>query len=353
MNNAEFDGNYFVGWGLALLLAGSIFMALSLIKSKILSQTPPKNLALHKTYDLIQGIFQNTGRIFFLAVSLYFGSFLLNLPDSIADGLGNGVFLILLGQVGWWGTWWIGRWAKSTFNTKRESDSAQASAIGLLKILGQTVLWAFLILAGLSNIGFEVSTLIAGLGVGGIAIALASQKILGDLFASLTIILDRPFLVGDFIISNDILGNVEVIGLKTTHIRSLEGELLIISNSDLLESRLRNFQRMEERRAKLNIGVIYQTPLEKLKSIPQMVQEIIESQEQTRFVRAHFKEYGSYSLNFEIVFFVTSREYKVYMDILQEVNLQIFERFENEKIEFAYPSQTVFIDERGKESKDN
>ena len=198
--------------------------------------------------------------------------------------------------------------------------------------------------------GFEVSTLVAGLGVGGIAIALASQKILGDLFASLTIILDRPFVVGDYIVSNDIRGVVIKIGLKTTLVRSLEGEMLILPNSDLLESRLRNFRRMEERRALLNIGVVYQTSLEKLKSIPQLIQEIIESQENTRFDRAHFKSYGPHSLDFEIVYFLKSRDYHLYMDTLQEVNLRIFELFEKENIEFAYPTQTLFIAEPEKDN---
>ncbi len=344
MSILEVDKYFMMNFGAAFVSASLIFFGLKSLKSKALAKLPPENLAFRKTYDLIQGLALKTHWVFFLATSLYFSSLLLKLPISIAEKLGQTAFLILLAQVGWWGSWWLGHWAKITFDKKKDTDSAQASAIGLLKILGQTVLWVFLVLAGLSNVGFEVSTLIAGLGVGGIAIALASQKILGDLFASLTIILDRPFVVGDYIISNDTRGTVKKIGLKTTLVRSLNGELLIIPNSDLLESRLQNFRRMEERRALLNIGVVYQTSAEKLKIIPKMVQEIIETQKNTRFDRAHFKEYGPHSLNFEIVYFSTSRDYHLYLDTLQEVNLRIFELFAKEEIEFAYPTQTILFD---------
>ena len=344
MNLPELNQGLLIRSGTALILAGFIFGTLQVLKSKILAQSPPENPTFRKTYDLIQGLLLKTRWLFILIISLYFGSLSLNLPAPIIDGFGQAVFLILLVQLGLWGTWWLSHWAKIIFKEKKETDSAQASAIGLIKILGQTVLWVFLIVAGLSNLGFEVSTLVAGLGVGGIAIALASQKILGDLFASLTIILDRPFVVGDFIISNEMRGTVKKIGLKTTLVRSLNGEMLILPNSDLLESRVQNFRRMEERRTLLNIGVVYQTPIEKLKTIPEKIQGIIESKENTRFDRAHFKEYGPHSLNFEIVYFLISRDYHLYMDTLQEVNLEIFELFEKEKIEFAYPTQTLFLD---------
>ncbi|MEK9629449.1 MAG: mechanosensitive ion channel family protein [Nitrospinota bacterium] len=351
MDLLEINQTFLVHLGTALGLAGLAFGLLQLLKSKILAQSPPKNPTFRKTYDLIQGLLSKTRWFFVLILSIYFGSLVLNLPGPVAKKIGQVVFIVLLIQIGLWGTWWLSHWAKVTFKAKKESDSAQASAIGLLKIIGQTVLWVILIVAGLSNLGFEVSTLVAGLGVGGIAIALASQKILGDLFASLTIILDKPFVVGDYIVSNDIRGTVKKIGLKTTLVRSLEGEMLILPNSDLLESRLRNFRRMEERRALISIGVVYQTPLEKLKIIPKLVREIIEGQENTRFDRAHFKEYGPHSLNFEIVYFLTSRDYHLYMDTLQEVNLKIFELFEKEKIEFAYPTQTVFLE--GKDENKN
>ena len=331
-------------WAASVALTVLVFGLGLLVKSRYLAKPVPENPAFKKTHELMRGLFTRTGWLFFLALSLYMGSLLLKLPDRYKAGLDQGVFLVLLLQVGWWGSWWLRYWAKTTYEEVRETDTARATAVGIMKVLGQSVLWLILILAGLANMGFEVSTLIAGLGVGGIAIALASQKILGDLFASMTLILDRPFVVGDFIICGDIRGNVEQIGLKTTHIRSLGGELLILSNSDILESRVQNFKKMKKRRALLSLRVTYQTSLEHLKNIPGIVKEIIESQEGVKFDRAHFKEYGPYSLNFEIVFFVEPPDYKPYLDTLQNVNLEIFERFGKEGIQFAYPTQTIQLD---------
>ena len=195
----------------------------------------------------------------------------------------------------------------------------------------------------LDNLGVNVSALIAGLGVGGIAVALAVQNILGDLFASFSIVLDKPFVIGDFIIVENFLGTIEHIGLKTTRVRSLSGEQLIFSNTDLLKSRIRNYKRMYERRIVFSIGVVYQTSHEKLTKIPNIIKHIINQQEQTRFDRAHFKEYGPYALNFEIVYWIENPDYNIYMEIQQAINLKIFQQFESEGIEFAYPSQSLYI----------
>jgi small-conductance mechanosensitive channel len=195
----------------------------------------------------------------------------------------------------------------------------------------------------LDTYGVNVTTLIAGLGISGIAVALAVQNVLGDLFASFSIVFDKPFVIGDFIIVGDYLGTVEYVGLKTTRIRSLSGEQLVFSNGDLLKSRIRNFKRMFERRVVFTIGVLYQTTYEHLIEIPKMIQSIIENQSQVRFDRAHFKEYGAYSLNFEIVYWIQNPDYNVYMDIQQTINLSIFKQFKEKGIEFAYPTQTLFV----------
>ncbi len=179
--------------------------------------------------------------------------------------------------------------------------------------------------------------------MGGIAIALATQSILSDLFASLSILLDRPFEVGHFIIVGDHLGSVEKIGLKTTRIRSLSGELIIFGNNDLLQSRIRNFTHFQERRVVFKFGVLYGTPAEKLKKIPGMVREIIEKTDNTRFDRAHFMAFGDYSLLFEIVYYVLSPDYTEYMNIQEKINFAILERFEEEGIQFAFPTRTVHI----------
>ena len=203
--------------------------------------------------------------------------------------------------------------------------------------------WCIGVLVALDNLGIDVTALITGLGIGGVAIALATQNILGDLFASLSIMLDKPFVVGDFIRSGDHLGTVERIGLKTTRLRSLTGEQLIFSNNDLLQSRLRNYKRMAERRVLFRIGVTYQTPAGQLEAIPMMVRGIIESVGTVRVDRAHFAAFGDSSYDFEFVYYVLSPDYNVYMDVQQAINLTIVRAFERERIEFAYPTRTLFL----------
>jgi len=198
---------------------------------------------------------------------------------------------------------------------------------------------------GLHNLGIDITALIASLGIGGIAVALAVQNILADLFACLTISFDKPFVIGDFIIVGDLMGTVEHIGLKTTRIRSLSGEQLVFSNNDLLGSRIRNFKRMYERRVVFNFGVVYQTSYDHLAEIPAMVKKVIGAQEQTRFDRAHFKSYGDSSLDFEVVYYVLVPDYNTYMDIQQAINMSLFRQFEKKGIQFAYPTRTLYINQ--------
>jgi small-conductance mechanosensitive channel len=226
---------------------------------------------------------------------------------------------------------------------KIQLDAAAATTLTAVGFVVRILLWSIIILIALDNLGVDITALVAGLGISGVAVALAVQNILGDLFASFSIVLDKPFVIGDFIIVDDYLGTVEHVGLKTTRVRSLSGEQLVFSNADLLGSRVRNYKRMYERRVVFSIGVVYQTPYEKLKEIPTIIQKIIEAQEQARFDRAHFKEYGPYSLNFEVVYWVDNPDYNVYMNIQQAINLAIFERFEEEDIEFAYPTQSLYV----------
>lgn len=209
----------------------------------------------------------------------------------------------------------------------------------------KVVLFLVFLLLGLENFGINVTALIAGLGVGGIAIGLASQKILGDLFASISIVLDKPFRVGDFIRFNDVSGTVMHIGMKSTRIRSLSGEEIVLSNSDLLNGRINNFRKMQERRVSFNIGVLYQTSQDQLKRIPEIIQKVIEATPNTRFDRAHFFQFGGSSLDFQIVYFVLSNDFLTYMNAQQNINLNLFKRFEEEKIGFAYPTQSIFVED--------
>ena len=217
------------------------------------------------------------------------------------------------------------------------------TTITFLGFVARLLLWIIVLLLILDNLGVNITGLVAGLGIGGIAVALALQNILGDLFASLSIVLDKPFVIGDFVVVDSLSGTIEHIGLKTTRIRSLSGEQLIFSNNDLLKSRVHNYKRMSERRIVFSFGVVYQTPLEKLKAIKEIVSDIITKEEKARLDRVHFKEYGDSSLNFEVVYFVNDPDYNIYMDVQEAINLEIFRRFQEEGIEFAYPTRTLFI----------
>ena len=223
-----------------------------------------------------------------------------------------------------------------------KKEALERSLKGILRV-AKVLVWGSAIIFFLDNLGFKVSTVLAGLGIGGVAVALAAQAILKDLFSYFSIIFDRPFEVGDFIIIDNFLGTVEYIGIKTTRIRSLGGEQIILSNTDLTSSRVRNYKRMEKRRVVFQFGVTYDTPVEKLKKIPKMVEEIIKSVKDTIFDRAHFFSYGDFSLIFEVVYYVLGSSYNKYMDIQQEINLKLKETFEKEKIEFAFPTQTLYV----------
>jgi len=215
---------------------------------------------------------------------------------------------------------------------------------GIIKV----IIWIGALLWFLDILEIPITTMVAGLGIGGIAIAFAAQTIIQDLFSFVTIFFDRPFEIGDFIVVDTFSGTVEHIGIKTTRIRSLSGEQLVFSNKDLTGARLHNYKRMEERRVSFSVGVTYDTTAETLKAIPALVKEIIVGVEQTRFDRAHFKEFANSSLNFEVVYYVLSQDYAVFMDIQQTINLAIKEAFDARGIEFAFPTQTLYLQNQAK-----
>ena len=193
------------------------------------------------------------------------------------------------------------------------------------------------------NLGVNITAFVASLGIGGVAVALAAQSVLGDGFSSFAIFMDKPFQVGDFIIVGDLLGTVEHVGFKTTRIRSLGGEQLIFSNSDLTSSRIKNYKRMQERRVVFSLGVIYQTPVEKVKAIPPMIKRVVEDHPHARFDRAHFKSFGDFALIYEVVYYVLRPDYNTYMDLQQSMNFRLIEEFQKAGIEFAYPTQQLYV----------
>ncbi len=226
---------------------------------------------------------------------------------------------------------------------KQGSDATLEKSLHGNLVVIKLVIWTGAVIFFLDNLGFKISAVIAGLGIGGVAVALAAQTILKDLFSYFCILFDHPFKAGDFIIVGDFMGTIEHIGIKTTRIRSLGGEMLIFSNSDLTDSRLRNYKLMEKRRVVFKIGVVYETSLNQLKEIPKIIKNIIIGINDTVFDRAHFLSFGDFSLIFEIVYYVVGGDYNKYMDIQQQINFAIKEEFEKRKIEFAFPTQTIFM----------
>ncbi len=295
--------------------------------------------------DMVAAMLARTRFFFIVVVSLGVGSHLLSLPELASKVVGKIMVLALLVQGALWGSGLASFWTEHYKKKKiEEEDKSSVATFTALAFVLKLALWVVAVLLALDNLGVEVTALITGLGIGGVAVALAVQNILGDLFASLSIVLDKPFVIGDFIIVDDQMGTVEKIGLKTTRLRSLSGEQLIFSNSDLLNSRIRNFKRMQERRVVFTLGVVYQTPVEKLAAIPNIIRSIIEATEQVRFERSHFRSYGDSSLDFETVYWVLSPDYNLYMDRQHEINLEIYRRFEKEGIEFAYPTRTLYLE---------
>ena len=223
----------------------------------------------------------------------------------------------------------------------RGKDESGTLAIKWLLRITKGVIWGLALILFLDNIGVKITSLVTGLGVGGVAIAFAAQSALTDIFCFFTIFFDKPFEIGDFIIAGEHMGTVEHIGVKTTRLRAIGGEQLIVSNTDLTGSRIRNYKTMQQRRVSFTLGITYDTPAEKLKEIPAYLKEIVEQTEDTTFSRAHFASFGSYCLNIEVVYFVLSGDYDRYMEINQKINLAIKERFEQHGISFALPTTLV------------
>jgi small-conductance mechanosensitive channel len=253
------------------------------------------------------------------------------------------VTIALFWQAGLWTSTALVAWLDHRRKVTIDEDKAVAGSIGIIRFVARIAVWAMVLLLTLENLGIDITALVAGLGIGGIAVALALQNVLGDLLASLSITLDQPFVLGDFLVVGEHMGTVEYIGIKSTRLRSLAGEQIVMSNADLLASRLRNFGRMYERRVVFTLGVTYETPRDKLRQLAPLLREIIEAQEGVRFDRAHFAKYGPYSLDFEIVYHVLSPEYGRYMDVQQAINFRIHESFAALGVEFAYPTQTLWL----------
>ena len=273
--------------------------------------------------------------------AFYFSTKILTLSDTLAKIIDTIVLAFIMLVIAMFVSSVVTYFFRRYWDNKIKEDENNKLAFKWITGFAKAVIWGIVLVLFLDNVGVEITSLVTGLGIGGIAIAFAAQAILGDVFCFFTIFFDKPFEIGDFIIAGEQMGTVEHIGVKTTRLRSLNGEQMIFSNTDLTNSRIQNYKTMEQRRVRFTLGVTYDTPHEKLKEIPDLIKSIVEEVPDTVFGRTHFSSYGAYSLNFEIVYYIVGSDYDKYMDINQTVNLRIKEEFGRIGVEFAFPTQTI------------
>ena len=330
-------------WLTALGIALGVMLALHLAKKVVIHRLGIIAARTDtKLDDVAVAALKATKTLAVVVMGLYAGSTVLALPASAKLFVTRMAIVTGLVQAAIWGNTALRAWLNAYYG-HNAADPARATSAAAVGFIARMVLWIVILLMILDNLGVNITTLVASLGIGGIAVALAVQNILGDLFASLSIVLDKPFVIGDFVIVDKFLGTIEYVGLKTTRIRSLGGEQLVFSNADLLKSRLQNMTRMDRRRAVLGFGLTHDTPTATLRAIPPMLTEIVKAQEQVSVDRAHFSGIGPASYNFEVVYWVESPDYVRFMDIQQEINLQLLDRLAQLEVRLALPTQTLHV----------
>jgi small-conductance mechanosensitive channel len=348
----RFLGNSYERWGTALLilLSGYLLAALvrSFVKNRLRKIAP---LTKGRADDLLLLLVERTTHPFLFVVFLYFAIRTLRLDPDVLSVINHIAVFIGFLQLGRWAVAALQFFSVPYTTIKTDQDASRATTMRALFFLGSIVIWAGVVLLILDNWGIKISALVAGLGVVGVAGALAVQNVLGDLFASLSIVFDKPFVLGDFIIVDKDMGTVENIGLKTTRVRSLTGEQLIFSNSDLLRSRIRNTKRQQERRVQLGFGVAYETAPAKLERVVDIIKQSLNGVEKVRFERAHLAGFGDSALNYELVYWVIEPDFNLHMDIQQAFMLKVIRALEAEGIEFAYPTRKVFLEGTLREPK--
>jgi small-conductance mechanosensitive channel len=329
-------------WGFAAATFGGVYLALAVIRRVLVRRLGA--LAVRTTTDwddLAVEIVRRTRPYFLLVIAVYAAARVVPPQPEIARVLRAISVVLVLLQAGVWGNGLIGFAADHYTRRRAAGDVGTRTTIQAIGYAGRFVLWALLLVTALQNFGINVTALVTGLGIGGIAIALAVQNILGDLFAALAIVLDQPFVVGDAIQVDNINGTIEHVGLKTTRIRSLSGEQVVISNADLLRSRIRNYKRMEHRRVAFNLDLGFDTPPDKVARVPAMVRQVVESQPLTRFDRCHLLTFAESGLRLEAVYFVLDPDFNKYADIHHGINLELLRRFRRDQIEFGFATRTM------------
>ncbi len=296
--------------------------------------------------DFLIGLLEKIHPLFYAAFALGAACWWITLPASLTTLINGLPVLAVLFQIGVWAAPVIRFLVKHYIHSRPDPQQQVMlqTMEGPANFIGILMVWSVLVLLALQNLGINITALVASMGIGGIAIALAVQTILQDLFSAFSIVVDKPFMVGDFIkVDANVVGHVQHIGLKTTRIQTISGELMVVSNSDLLSSRIQNFAHLKERRIMFGFGVLYQTPVATVKEIGGWVKTIVENTPNCRFDRAHFKGFGDSSLDFEVVYYVEDAEYLVYMEAQQAINVALMEKCEAENVGFAYPTRTVFL----------
>jgi small-conductance mechanosensitive channel len=346
--------NSLMVWLSALATAALLYLMLMTVRG-LVRRHHERMLATERLelMEIPLEVLSRTTTLFLAALSIFAGAQWLTMSAGTSHALDDAITIVAFWQAGVWASVAVTAWLEHKRKSQLASDRAAASSIAVIAFIARAVLWVMVALLALENLGVNITTLVAGLGIGGVAVALALQNILGDLFASLSITFDQPFFVGDFVIVDSFLGSVEHIGIKSTRLRSLTGEQIVMSNADLLKSRLRNYGRMSERRVLFTIGVTYDTPVEKLEQIPGIIRRIVESQEGARFDRSHFANHGACSLDFETVYYVLSADYTRHMDIQQQIRLQIHRELARLAVEFAYPTQRLIIERAAATTRDS
>jgi small-conductance mechanosensitive channel len=333
-------------WAVAIAVGLAATIAILTIRGFVLRRLAARSSAVSGLLDdFASAMLTRTYLLFILTFAIYLGSTFLQLSDKQDRFITRLGVAALLVQAAIWADTGLRAW-RDRYRYGPNADSERRASSSVLCFFARLALWAVTVLMVLDNFAVNITTLIASLGIGGVAVALATQNILGDLFASLSIMLDKPFEVGDFIIVGDVLGSVEHIGLKTTRLRGLGGEQVVFSNGELLKSRIHNHKRMQTRRVAFVLRVAYGTSEEKLCRIPRIVREVVTARKEVEFERAHFFLWGEWSLNFEVVYHFQSPDYVRHMDAQQDIFLEIYRRFQQAGIDFAYPTSVVRLGER-------
>ena len=333
-----------VEWAIGAAVVAAVFVVLRLLKSFVARVIGSKKEPEFKTRNVVAGVVRATNSLFLLLLAVMIVlPFFVVLGEREAGWLEIAFTIIGALQV----AIWVRVVALALIGRAADKHSAEEStlvnAMGVITVFINVAVFAVALIFILDNLGQDITAVIAGLGVGGIAVGLAAQSLFEDLFAGLSIILDKPFVRGDFVTFGDKSGTVEKVGLKSTRIRTLSGQQLAVNNSKLLDNEINNFRRMQERRIVTRIGVTYDTPHDKLERLAGQIREIVERQETVRFDRCHLAAYGDFSILYELVFYVLSREYGAYMDVQQRIFLDIHSLFEREGLDFAFPTQTVHV----------